>query len=367
MTETMTGTIDRYDKALQQTMEWLLRSIKNGKGGSCAYYGAWGRWSNPYPETTGYLIPTLLAYEAQIQDGRYSAAAEALGSWLLEIQHEAGYWNGGKHPPASQNPSVFNTAQILLGMCALYRSTGDTTWLESAQRGALWLAEGVDTQGRWSSGNYVGGYSPSYYSRVAWPMLEVHNIKPDSIILDAATSALTAILDDRKESGAFQNWGFKPETPAFTHTIAYTIRSFLEAARILDDWDRFGHPVEAAMERLFRQAELKRGRLPGRFDSEWVGDKSFVCLTGNAQVAICLLKYESRMDDLRLVNAACKLVDYVCESQHQRSLFSGVRGGVPGSRPLWGKYMMFRYPNWSAKFHVDALIMISKKLKSLGL
>ena len=32
------------------------------------------------------------------------------------------------------------------------------------------------------------------------------------------------------------------------------------------------------------------------------------------------------------------------------------RGGIKGSHPIWGGYDPFRYPNWAAKFFVDALL-----------
>ena len=34
-----------------------------------------------------------------------------------------------------------------------------------------------------------------------------------------------------------------------------------------------------------------------------------------------------------------------------------VRGGLPGSHPIGGGYMKNRYPNWAAKFFMDALML----------
>jgi len=34
-----------------------------------------------------------------------------------------------------------------------------------------------------------------------------------------------------------------------------------------------------------------------------------------------------------------------------------VRGAVAGSAPIWGRYSMFEFPNWAAKFFADALMM----------
>ena len=349
------ASIARYEASLQGAAEWLLRSIAHGQGGSCAYYGAWGQWAKPYPETTGYIIPTLLDYAGHTGAAQPRAAALGLGEWLLSIQDPGGYWHGGTHPAPRPNPSVFNTAQILLGLAALYRETGAERWIEAAQRGAGWL------------GNYRDGFNPSYYTRVAWPMLEVWKVTREAAVREAAERVLHAILARRRENGVIAGWGFAPGKPAFTHTIAYTLRGLIESARLLDDWPAYGQPAEAALERLFRQAELRRGRLPGAYHEDWSKVDTYTCLTGNAQVALCLLAYEARTPDLRLVNAACKLVDGVCASQSLRHPVAGIRGAVAGSSPLWGRYLTMRYPNWAAKFHGDALMRLGARLGREGL
>src|SRR2546429_684052 len=52
------GSKETYERHLAATAGWLLKSIDHGKGGSCAYFWLPGGWSRPYPETSGYLIPT---------------------------------------------------------------------------------------------------------------------------------------------------------------------------------------------------------------------------------------------------------------------------------------------------------------------
>ena len=365
--EKRSPSLSLYERHLTATIDWLHRSIDHGNGGSCAYYGVWGQWSKPYPETTGYIIPTLLSFAQYKGEEKHHDAAVGLGEWLLGIQDAKGYWHGGTYPPSKENPSIFNTAQILLGLNALYRATKEDRWLTSARRGAMWLAQGVGTEGQWRQGNYRSGFNPSYYTRVAWPMLDTWALTHDSPIREAAERVLKAILARRKENGVIGGWGFDPGKPAFTHTIAYTIRGLMESARLLENWETYGAPVEAATEYLFRQAELSRGQLAGAFFEDWKKVKSYTCLTGNAQVAICLLLLEGREPDLRLVNASCKLVDFVCNAQSLNHIIADRQGGVAGSRPIWGRYLTMRYPNWAAKFHSDALMMLIHRLQKEGL
>ena len=115
------------ERSIHHGTRWLIHSINRGVNrGSGTYYHHSG-WTSAYPETTGYIIDTLLRYSTEsnfpwVREAR-SAAQEA-GQWLLSIQHEDGGWPGGY--VHQQRPSVvFNTGQILRGLLPLYRTTGD--------------------------------------------------------------------------------------------------------------------------------------------------------------------------------------------------------------------------------------------------
>jgi len=361
-------SLDRYRNHLRATLAWIVRSIDAGRGGSAAYYAPILGWAAPYPETSGYIIPTLLDAAVELRDDSLRAAAVRVGEWLLTLQHEQGWWPGGLYKPKrSGAPSVFNTAQILDGMVALARSTGELRWRSAALRAAQWLAGGVDGRGLWRTGNYRGGFNPSYYAQVAWPMLMGWQLGAGEDVRDAAVRVLRQIVSRRAPNGVIRGWSFDPDEAAFTHTIAYTLRGLIESAILLKDWDTFGSPCEAALERLARAAELAQGRLPGAYYDDWRPVKWYSCLTGNAQVALCLLRFEERFPDLRLVNAAAKLIDYVCRKQRIRRGSARTRGAVAGSSPFWGRYMFGRYPNWAAKYHADALMMLLRRLRLEGL
>jgi hypothetical protein len=357
-----TPTLERYDRHLAATADWLLRSIHD-RGGSRAYATPLGLWSRSYPETTGYLIPTLVELGAELEGYPGEDRALELGNWLLSIQDAEGWWNAGLHPPRRRNPSVFNTAQVLHGLVALHELTGEARWIESALRAARWLRDGLGANGVWETIDYRAAGTPSYYTFAAWPMLAVGLRTDEATIRDAALGVLDAVLTRRLASGAFTGWGFEPDEPAFTHTIAYTLQGLVESARLLGDWPRYGEPAEQGLVQLARRGELAGGRLPGRLGDDWRPAAGFVCLTGNAQSALCLLIWDERRPDLRLVNAAAKLVDAVCDSQRLRGL-RAARGAVAGSSPLHSRYMSLRYPNWAAKFHCDALLGLRKRLRA---
>lgn len=364
MPQTQLATLERYAVHRAATLAWLVRGIERGQGGSCAHFSVAMGWSRPYPETTGYLIPTLLANAAEHPELELRERALACGRWLLSIQNADGSWNGGLHPPRPPaRPSVFNTGQILKGMVALQRAGAGDAFLQAATRGARWLAATAQRDGLWGGGDYRASVTPSYYTHVLWPMLEVWLETGDAVVRASAESGLATVLRRFRSNGALERWGFGDQPRAFTHTIAYALRGVLECSRILGAWDEIGARTRPALETLLRRAELGGGRLSGEFDDEWRATANFECLTGSAQTAINLLLWEHQEPDLRIVNGAAKLVDRVCATQHLRHPLPGVRGAVAGSWPIWGRYMTLRYPNWAAKYHVDALSRLSARVE----
>jgi hypothetical protein len=354
--------LDRYRYHLRLSRDWLVHSI-DPVGGSRAHFSPLVGWSRAYPETSGYIATSLLDIDDWIGDGQSAAAAIRIGRWLASIQEPEGCWKGGLYPYANAAiPSVFNTGQILNGLTSLARR-GHDEFSASAERAARWLANGVGPDGTWASGHYRA-HQPDYYSFVAWPMLDYAHFVGDAALRDTASRVVRRILENQQPNTAFAYWGFDPAKPAFTHTIAYTLQGLIESARFLPEHEMaIMNAVAPALERLRRQAELTNGKLQGSFDARWKANATFECLTGAAQVAICLLLVHRRKPDLRLVNAAAKLVDRVCTLQGRGPL-PALKGAVAGSNPLWGPYMRFRYPNWAVKFHADALMLLSESLSA---
>ena len=112
--------------------------------------------------------------------------------------------------------------------------------------------------------------------------------------------------------------------------------------------------VAVAAERLLERLERSRV-LAGVLNHEWQPQSSYVCLTGNAQLAALWIRLAEIVGDSRFVNAAFKAIDDVKRAQSLESRSAGIRGGVAGSAPIGGGYIPFAFPNWAAKFFIDAL------------
>jgi len=67
--------------------------------------------------------------------------------------------------------------------------------------------------------------------------------------------------------------------------------------------------------------------------------------------------------DVRFLNAALKLNDYVKACQSVHAAHPAVRGGVKGSQPFGGGYTPYTYVNWGAKFLADSLMLEERVLE----
>ena len=351
-----------YLENFNSALDWIKKS-ECKTGGSSAYYSPILGWSKAYPETTGYLIPTLLNSFLITGDKSLEKMALRYGEWLIEIQNENGSWCSGLYPNinSKRSDSIFNTGQILRGLISLWHHTKDYYWLDSSDKALRWLCNDLYNNKLWTKNDYRYNLTPSYYTYVFWPILEAAKVFNNKKIIDLSRSGLYEIVSRVQENGCFNHWSFEPNKNAFTHTIAYTIRGIQESSRILSD-KKLSDSVSKTIEKIIRLSELKNGYLSGSFDDNWCTKVNYVCLTGNVQLAKCLMVYEADKNDLRIVNSASKLIDVVCSNQINKFMIPGIRGAVSGSLPLWGKYMKLRYPNWASKYLCDAIISISRRL-----
>jgi len=64
-----------------------------------------------------------------------------------------------------------------------------------------------------------------------------------------------------------------------------------------------------------------------------------------------------RTDDRQASAAAARAIEFLCDCQNITSQNPAIRGAIAGSKPFYGLYHPFRYPNWAAKFWADALLL----------
>ena len=354
---------------LEAAAQWLARAQDaQPDGGVSGRYGVGTGWSSSYPETTGYIVPTMLALEADAGLPGFRQRAKRCIDFLLSVQLESGAFPGMEIAENRDRPSVFNSAQILNGLTAWHRATGDETTLHAARRAADWLTAEQDADGAWRRHLYGSGRTYTYMAHAGCWLAEFGSHVDEPRYLAAARRHLEWVLTHVDEStGWINDCGFEDGTrgrSAMTHTIAYTIWGVLMMSDILGHESGMNAARRAA-HAVARRLELSKW-LPGKLDATWKAASNYACLTGNAQMALIWFELHRLEGDPALVSAACKAIDLVKRAQPMRSNNPGFRGGVPGSDPIWGDYISLAVPNWAAKFYIDALLAESRTLAALA-
>jgi uncharacterized protein YyaL (SSP411 family) len=354
---------------LRETMNWLKNAhdASGGRGVSGGYSVIDG-WLAPYPETTGYIIPTFYDYAELSGEDEWRKRAEAMADWEIEVQMPNGAVQAGifKGEGSLQVPAVFNTGQVILGWCRAFLETKNQPYLDAAKRAGDWLIGVQSDDGAWRIESAETETNEHAYDvRTAWSLLEIYDITGERPYLESAERQIEWTLRQQRVNGWFANNAFFTSTGKwtfpFTHTIAYVMEGLQESHRITGN-ERYLEAYARTAEKLMRIYELKRF-MPGDFDENWKASGMYSCLTGNAQIAGVWLKHFRMAGDVRFLNAALKINDYTKSCQNITSIHKGVRGGVKGSHPLNGKYTPFIFPNWAAKFFADTLMLEEQMMK----
>lgn len=347
---------------LAATMQWLCAAQDaTPDDGVSARYRLDRGWAPSYPETTGYIIPTFLNYAKSTRETQYYERALRMADWLLTLQLETGAFPGHDIGKAPQ-PVVFNTGQIMLGLIAAFHETTHHKYLRAAMRAGDWLVANQESDGSWRKHTYLNR-AHTYHTRVAWPLLQLWEATGHEPYRRAATKNLDWALGNQLPNGWFRENGFSDNDNPYLHTIVYAARGLLASAEILQrnrgndaQSQRYFEAAVRATDTILHRFEVRRFPY-AQYDSEWRSSARFSCLTGDAQIAKTWLQIYQTNRDPRFLNAALKMNDFVKSTQDLRSRNPGIRGGVKGSHPIWGRYIRFSYPNWAAKFFVDALML----------
>lgn len=333
-------------------IEWLANAQQaNGDGGVSAMYSLFDGWHPSYVETTGYIIPTFFNYAEHTKKEIYREKAIKMADFELRNQLESGAFPG---EGSKKTPIVFNTGQVIFGLCRAFEQTKDDKYRQAAKKAADWLLSVMDDDGCWRKNDYLG-HIHTYNTRTAWALLQLHKITGSIKYKNAAIKNIDWALAQQLENGWLQNSGFYPEQEPLTHTIAYSISGILEAAI----YTRKKRYFESALKPSNKLLELQRpdGSLQGSFNKEWKSSVEWSCLTGNCQMSVIWQKLYKITKDCKFKNAAERSNSFMRAMQNLKSSNQGVKGGISGAYPIYGWYAPFCFPNWAAKFFVDALML----------
>ena len=348
------GPVGLSRRHLEEAAQWLLRAqAATPDDGVSGGYSFEDGWIASYPETTGYTIPTLLAYGEYAGASQYRERALAMARWELTVQLDSGGFPGHFVDRANP-PVVFNTGQIIFGLLAAAEAAGEDRFLDAARRAGRWLASVQDPDGAWRRFDYLH-HVHSYNTRTAWAMAELALAAEDEALLASARQHLDWACAQQRPNGWVEHAGFSPAAPPFLHTIAYTSQGLLEAGIRLKE-PRYLEGAERVCRAVLGHVR-EDGWIPGAFDREWRPAAAYSCLTGNAQMAVQWFRLHGLTGERDFLEAGQRATRFLKASQDCDTTNLNIRGAIKGSHPIWGRYLFGTYPNWAAKFFMDALLM----------
>ena len=76
-------------------------------------------------------------------------------------------------------------------------------------------------------------------------------------------------------------------------------------------------------------------------------------MTGSAQLGVILVRLHEETGEASRLDVASRLLDFLVYVQELNSVGKDRGGGLPGSYPIWGRYVPLKYPSWAVKFFID--------------
>jgi len=316
-------------------------------------------WDVSYPETTGYIITSLIRYAQRTRSQELIERARRMAYWEAQIQMPSGAVQGGKVTTSeNRTPATFNTGMVLDGFVTLLEHCDDPILLQAALRAADFLCNDLTEEGLFvTNGRFVGKDGVKIYNVLcAWPLYRLGRLTDTPRYQKSAIHAVEGVLRYQKENGWFAKNCFSDsgaEHP-LTHTIAYTCQGILEVG-VATEREDFVQAAERAWKATTAQM-YPNGFLAGRFDRSWRATETWSCLTGSAQMSLLGYRLAAILNNREYVSDADRLLNFLKGVQRLNTGNPGIDGGLAGSYPIMGGYMPAGYPNWASKYLLDALM-----------
>ena len=298
-----------HSNTLQRAIQWIHDNHLNGNAVPITH-----RDRRPYPEVTGYCIPTLLAVGEV-------AMAEKFARWLVTVQNPDGSFS-------LDDPSrnyVFDTGQIIRGWVSIIDRLPELN--EPLQRACAWVINGADPitgrlmvpapGGAWSLGSR-GEVSEGIHLYVLKPLRDAAAALGQPKIREVADKALAYYLANVPVTNFAQS-------NMLTHFYGYMQEALFELGCF--EQARQGMASVAAYQR-------ENGAVAAYYDVPWV------CSTGLAQLAIVWYL----LDDVSRADRALAFVEQLQNSS----------GGFFGSYGVGATYFPADEIPWAVKYAIEA-------------
>jgi len=359
-----TGSKEHTTAYLNAALGWIGRAQDACPGGGVAarYDLVAGRFLEPYPETTGYLIPTLLEVARAFDNAPMAERARRAADWLVQRQMPDGSVDcrlAEEPAPAGRHTVIlFDCGAVLQGFVAMYRHSRSDIYAGAADRLARFMVSCQRPTGEWDLHLYFP-YFGSHNALVGYALVAAGQALERSEYVDAGTRCLDTIRPNITANGHIKGCQFTASangTAAFLHPLAYTVEGFLRSSALVGD-TRYLDAIGATLSALQRRFEAGRSILASHYDEHWRAVTPYSALDADCQIAMLWFLFSQATGDIRFANSALKMMDLVRNCIDMTAVADGVRGGLPGSFPVQGDNQRHACVNWAAKYFIDASLL----------
>lgn len=287
-------------KSFEKAMKWVKA---NTVAGGIIHNAALRK---PYPEVTGYYIPSLLKWGETELACRY-------GDWLLSIQTPEGAWQELE----LKTIYTFDTGQILKGLYELIPF--GKKYEQAFLKGCDWLLSQINEEGR------VCTPTTTHFSNISNEYIHLYAVEP--LKLAAEKYGRLEYLEGINR--ALKYYLGKKDLTDFnllSHFHAYIIEALID----LDEKERALDGLS-----LLRKHRCFNGAITAFPQVNWV------CLTAILQYAVCYYK-------LGMLEEGNVLLDYAVSKQNKS-------GGFYGGYGWFVTYFKRTEISWPIKYLLDAL------------
>lgn len=283
----------------ERAMDWFKKNMVANKG-----IIVHTKTPVPYPEVTGYYIPTLYNWGER-------ELARTCTRWLLSIQHP-----DGAFPAPDGVPYTFDTGQVMRGLCV---ALDDMDGIEAPLRKACdWVVAQVESDGRLTTP------STEQWTDIANDLIHTYVLPP--------------LVQAGKLLGV----------PEYVETANFVL-SYYKQQEALVPFNRLAHFHAYAMEALWELGEIDLatqgmtdvercqrpdGGIPAYPNVEWT------CSTAIAQYAVVWYRLGKK-------DHADRAIQYLEKIQNKS-------GGFYGSYGKGAQYIAGAEISWAVKYFLDA-------------
>lgn len=303
------GSKANADVSARKAIQWLHAHSSNG-GVNVSHTNA-----IPYPEVTGYLIPTLLQWgEPRL--------AMSYARWLLSTQSADGSFSG----PGMSTPFAFDTGQIIRGLAAIMPYLPEAE--KALQKACDWVIATATPDGRLALPENLAGWclpggrgyvNEAIHLYVLPGLVAAGEVLNQPKYIHFAQRSLHYYVTHCNLTNFFA-------PNMLLHFYCYIQEALFDLGA--GDICRLGM-------RVLEDIQDERGFVPAYANVSWA------CTPGVIQAALVWLKMKDVAHALPALNLG-------------RSLQTA-SGGFPGSAGDGAEYFAAEELSWAAKFYLDAL------------